>query len=115
MTQEALAYYTEHFNKQEGQKYPCSNQSVVCGVITNDRDKALEFMSGKEVVKKREHCDRIEWVLPNGETWLWRKWNENCRGYRFYKIAVDWFIADEIFELLVMPRCKSYCCSMEVI
>ena len=42
---------------------------------------------------------------------MWRRQNENCKGYRFYKVAIDKNINDEIFDLLVLP----YCCSMEII
>ena len=30
---------------------------------------------------------------------MWRRWNENCKGYRFYKVAIDKNINDEIFDL----------------
>lgn len=115
MDREVLEHYVEHFNKQAGQKYPCSNQVVVCGVITRDKDKALDFMKDKEFVKKREKYDCVEWTLTNGERWHWRKWNEGCRGYRFYKIAIDENISDRMFNFFVRPYCSLYCCSMEII
>ena len=90
-----LEYYREYFNKQKGRKYPCSNQIVRCAIVTNDRDKVVDFMSDKEVVKKLERKDYAAWLLDNGEQWIWHKWNENCRGYRFYKVAVDKNIKDE--------------------
>ena len=46
-----LEHYREYFNKQKGRKYPCSNQIVRCAIVTNDRDKVVDFMSDKEVVK----------------------------------------------------------------
>lgn len=52
-----LEYYREYFNKQKDRKYPCSNQIVCCAIVTNDRDKAVNFMSDKEVVKKLERKD----------------------------------------------------------
>ena len=110
-----LEHYREYFNKQKGRKYPYSNQIVRCAIVTNDRDKAIDLMNDKEVVKKLERKDYAAWLLDNGEQWIWHKWNENCRGYRFYKVAVDKNINDEIFDLLVLPCCANYCCSMEII
>lgn len=114
MDREILKHYVDHFNRQEGRKHPCSNQTVLCGIITDDREKALDFMKNEEFLERQEYYNRIHWRLPNGERWEWRKWNDNIRGYRFYKIAIDENISDEIFRVLVLPRCNSYCCSMEI-
>ena len=38
MDRKILEHYVEHFNKQDVRQYPCSNQIVVCAVITKDRD-----------------------------------------------------------------------------
>ena len=51
---EILERHREYYNKQEGRKYPCSNQIVRCGVFTSDRDKAIEFMKDKDIIEKRE-------------------------------------------------------------
>ena len=110
-----LEYYREYFNKQKGRKYPCSNQIVRCAIVTNDRDKAIDLMRNKKVVKKLERKDYAVWLLDNREQWMWHRWNENCRGYRFYKVVVDKNINDEIFDLLVLPCGANYCCSMEII
>ena len=115
MKREVLEQYSEYFNNQKGQNYPCSNQVVLCGIVTDDRDKAIEFMKDKEFVEKRERYNQIDWILANGERWLWRIWYANCRGYRFYKIAIDENISDKIFDNLIKPSCVSYCCSMEII
>jgi hypothetical protein len=115
VNREHLKYWAEYYNKQEGRKYPCSNQTVICGIITDDRDKALNFMKDKEFIRKHELLDQIVWVLPNGEIWKWRNWNETIRGYRFYKVAVDENVNDELFEFLILPLCSLYCCSMEII
>ena len=56
-----LEHYREYFNKQKGRKYPCSNQIVRCAIVTNDRDKVVNFMSDKEVVKKLERKDYTAW------------------------------------------------------
>ncbi|MBQ2883827.1 MAG: hypothetical protein IJE43_08665 [Alphaproteobacteria bacterium] len=112
---EILEGYRDSFNKQEGRKYPCSNQIVVCGVFTEDRNKAIEFMKDKDVVDKRERRDEIIWRLSNGEKWMWRHWNEYFRGYRFYKVAVDRDIDAKLFEYIILPYTSFYCCSFEII
>lgn len=114
---EELEEIRDFFNKQEGRKYPCSNQIVLCGIVTDDKEKAIEFMKDKPVVEKREY-DRgkeIMWFLDNGEKWLWRTWNESCRGYRFYKVAVDKNISKELLDFFIMPYASMYCCSFEII
>lgn len=112
-----LEYIRDHFNKQEGCKYPCSNQCVRCGIVTDDKEKAIKFMENKSVVEKREydHGNVIKWFLENDEIWLWRNWNCNCRGYRFYKVAVDKNISRELLDLFVIPFASMYCCSFEII
>ena len=112
---EVLEDYKKHFDKQTGRKYPYSNQIVLCGIITADKNKAIDFMKDKNVVDKKERRDEIIWFLDNGEKWMWRNWNINHRGYRFYKIAVDKVIEMELFKLVVVPKCSSYCCSFEII
>lgn len=115
MTHETLDYYAKYFNSQPGQKYPCSNQVVLCGIVTSDRNKAIDFMKDKDFLEKRERRNQIDWLLSNGERWIWRTWNEACKGYRFYKIVIDRNISNELFETLIHPCCGSYCCSMEII
>lgn len=117
MNREVLERYVEHFNNQEGRPYPCSNQIVVCGVITKDKDKALSVMEKKGAIIKSRYSGfvkgHIEWEL-NNERWLWKNWNENYRGYRFYKILIDENIDEELFRFAT-TRAGSYCCSMEII
>ena len=112
---EELERFREYYNKQEGRNYPCSNQIVRCFIVTNDKDKATEYMKDKNVIKKIEAYDRIEWILENGERWMWRYWNDNARGYRIYKMAIDKFIDKDLFYCVILPRCATYCCSVEII
>ena len=112
---EELKKFKEYYDKQEGQKYPCSNQIVKCGIITTNRNLAIDFMKDKEVVKKWERKDEIMWELDNGEQWLWKNWNINCRGHRFYKVAIDKMIDRNLFDCLVRPYCGLYCCSVDII
>ena len=113
MDREILEHYVEYFNKQKGSPYPCSNQIVLCGVITKDKDKALSVMKEKGAVIKRQSYNSIEWEL-NNERWLWTTWNKHARGYRFYKILIDENIDEELF-LFARVKSSLYCCSMEVI
>ena len=113
MDKEILEHYVEYFNKQEGNPHPVSNQIVICGVMTEDRDKALSVMEEKGAVIRRQNYNYIEWKL-NNEIWVWRYWNKSLRGYRFYKVIVDEDINDELFQYTVI-HCSSYCCSMEIV
>ena len=36
---------SDFFNNQEGQNYPCSNQIVICGFVTEDNSKWKEFIN----------------------------------------------------------------------
>lgn len=113
MDREILEHYVEYFNKQKGSPYPCSNQIVLCGVITKDKDKALYVMKENGAVIKRQSYNSIEWEL-NNERWLWTTWNNGARGYRFYKILIDENIDEELF-FFARVRSSLYCCSMEII
>ena len=55
------------------------------------------------------------WELDSGEQWLWKDWNINCRGYRFYKVAIDKMVDKKLFYEFVYPYCSLYCCSVELI
>lgn len=112
---EELMRLKEYYDKQEGRKYPCSNQVVICGIITEDRNLAIDFMKDKNIVKKRERKDEIIWELDNGEYWKWKHWSENCRGQRFHKVAIDKFINEDLLHHVILPSCANYCCSVEII
>lgn len=113
MDQEILEYYVEHFNKQKGQPYPCGNQTVICAIITNNKDTALSVMEEKGATLRKQSRDRIEWEL-NNEIWRWQNWNWNNRGYRFYKLIVDKNIDEELFHC-VKVQGALYCRYMEII
>lgn len=114
VNQEVLEHYVEYYNKQEGRKFPCSNQIVTCGIITDDKDKALTVMDKKGAIVKLQSHHKIEWEL-NNEKWIWRNWNESCRGCRLYKVIVDENVDENVFRYLVSPLCANYCCSFEII
>lgn len=112
---ERLQQIAEYYNKQEGSKYPCSNQIVCCGIVTNDREKAINFMKDKDVIEKRETSNSIKWFLNNGEIWVWRNWNDLIRGDRLYKVAIDRWTDENMLNMIILPKCSSYCYSMEII
>ena len=112
---ERLQQIAEYYNKQEGSKYPCSIQIVCCGIVTNDREKAINFMKDKDVIEKRETSNSIKWFLNNGEIWVWRNWNDLIRGDRLYKVAIDRWTDENMLNMIILPKCSSYCCSMEII
>lgn len=70
-------------------------------------------MRGTDAIMTRNDNNCIEWYL-NNERWLWKNWNTDYRGYRFYKVIIDENIDDELFRF-VTALCGSYCCSMEII
>lgn len=109
---EKLQKCKEYFDKQDGRKFPCSNQIVVCAIITKDTDKAFSIMEKKGAIIKRRSRNHIEWEL-NNERWLWTNWNMNHRGYRFYKIIVDEDVDEDLFEYAISYS-GFYCCSMEI-
>lgn len=113
MEREKLEKFKEYYDNQKGQPYPCSNQTVLCGVITYDRDKALSIMEDKGAVKMVVGRDYIKWTL-NNEIWTWRNWSLNSRGNRFYKIIVDENIDENLF-IWMRCYCGFYCCSVEIV
>lgn len=113
MNREELEHYVEYFNKQKGRPYPCSNQTVVCAVITQDIDKALSTMEEKGAIITRHGNNQIEWQL-NNERWLWKNWNTDWRGYRFYKLIIDKDIDERMFYWAIV-KAGLYCCSMEIL
>ncbi len=113
MDKEILEHYVKYFNNQKGRPYPVSNQIVTCAIITQDRDKALSVMRGKDAIMTRNNNDCIEWYL-NNERWLWKKWNTDYRGYRFYKCIIDQNIDERLLHWAT-AYAGPYCCSMEIL
>lgn len=113
MNREELEHYAEYFNKQKGSPYPCSNQIVVCGVMTRDINKALSVMESKGAIIKMRGNNNIVWELDN-EIWYWKRWNEMMRGHRFHKVIVDKDVDENLFRWTRI-FCASYCCSMEIV
>lgn len=115
ISQEKLYAYKSYIDNQTGKKYPCSNQNVVCGIVTRDKNKAIRFMKNKNVAYKFISKNEIIWFLHNGEKWIWRQWNINIRGIRFYKIAMDMCVDIDLFHDFIIPCCSLYCCHVDII
>ncbi len=102
---------SDHFNNQEGDKYPCSNQIVLCGFVTDDNNKWEEFIRQNKnniaILRKREIR------FKNGERWIRVPISESVRGYRYYKIKVDTNINEDFLDQIILPCCEHYCCSFE--
>ena len=114
MDRKILERKAEFYNKQVGRKFPCSNQIVSCGVITDDKDKAIAIMEEKGATMGWQSVkNRIEWMLDN-EKWIWRNWNESAKSFRFYKVIVDKNIDESVFHH-IEPLLANYCCSFEIV
>lgn len=114
MELEELERFRDYYNKQEGRAYPCSNQIVRCAIVVSDKDKAESIMKEKGATKVRELLHGIEWNLDN-ERWIWRRWGENSRGFRFYKLILDKNVDDDLYLNVIRHCCANYCCSVELV
>lgn len=109
-----LERFRDYYNQQEGQMYPCSNQIVRCAIVVSDKDKAESIMKEKGAVKVLEQSYGIDWNLGN-EQWIWRKWGESSRGFRFYKLILDKNVDDDLYLDVIRHCCANYCCSVELV
>ena len=113
-----LQHYKNIYEQRKGQKEPCSNQVVLCGIFTKDIEKAKKYIKAKniEIIKELKNLDSPEWILSNGERWkVFKHWNEYYRGYRYYKLAIDSDIDIAIFLNGIRPYATHYCCSLDII
>lgn len=98
-------------NKQEGRKYPCSNQIVICGFFSTDEDWNNFVNNNLNKIKIRQK-DRV--VFENKERWHHFSYVDySHRGYRFFKIKVSRNINREIFLNYIYPYCSLYCKEIE--
>lgn len=111
MTEEEMKSISGKINKQEGRKYPCSNQNVVCGFFSTYEDWNNFVNNNLDKIKIRQK-DRV--VFSNEERWYHFSYaNYSCRGYRFFKIKVSRNINREIFLNYIYPYCSLYCKEIE--
>lgn len=57
----------KHFNQQEGQPYPCSNQIVTNGFFTEDENKWKQFLKNNKIKEYRKNNVLFE----NEERWYY--------------------------------------------
>lgn len=111
MTEEEMKLISERINKQEGRKYPCSNQIVVCGFFSTDKEWNNFVNNNLDKIKTRQK-DRV--IFVNKEQWYHFNYiNYSQRGYRFYKIKVSRNVNRELFLNCIYPYCSLYCKEIE--
>lgn len=111
MTEEEMKLISGKINKQEGRKYPCSNQIVVCGFFSTDEDWN-NFVNNNLDKIKIQQKDRV--VFANKEQRChFNPVNYSQRGYRFFKIKVSCNINRKIFLNRIYPYCSLYCKEIE--
>ena len=111
MTEEEMKLISERINKQEGRKYPCSNQIVVCGFFSTDEEWNNFVNNNLDKIKTRKK-DRV--IFANKEQWYHFNYiNYSQRGYRFYKIKVSHNVNRELFLNCIYPYCLLYCKKIE--
>lgn len=98
-------------NNQEGQNYPCSNQRVCCGFVTDDNNKWNNFIK-----QNKNYIERLmqrDVVFKNKEHWVKIPTSDFVRGRRYYKIKIDKNIDIKFLEQVILPCCANYCCELE--
>lgn len=111
MTEEEMKLISERINKQEGRKYPCSNQIVVCGFFSTDEEWNNFVNNNLDKIKTRQK-NRV--IFANKEQWYHFDYiNYSQRGYRFYKIKVSRNVNRELFLNCIYPYCSLYCKEIE--
>ena len=117
LSEKEKQYFINYFNLQIGQSYPCSNQYVICGIITNTQKQAINYMN--KYPQYQLICksyNQLVWKNSiTNERWQWVPIASNIRGYRFYKIKISSNITKEDFYGKILPYCSFYCKNMEFI
>lgn len=115
MDRERLKNIADFYNHQEKDYPPLGGRKVVCGVVINNKEKAIKIMEDKKAIVKHQSKHQIVWKI-NDEEWIWvADWGASCKGRRFYKVIIDQDIDKYIFNYLIQPRLANYCCSFEVV
>lgn len=103
-----------YFNQQQGRKYPCSNQIVICAYITDNPQEIYDYLNKNNIIPIRVSKTRIEWQ-ENNERWIWLPIAWNTKGYRLYKVKISKnYNNEKILKEIIIPCCSLYCCSWEV-
>ena len=117
LSEKEKQHYTNYYNCQEGRSYPCSNQIVICGVITHTQEQAIDYMNAyPEYQLIRQSYSQLIWINQiTNQRWIWICPNVNIKGHRFYKVKISSMIGKKEFYERILPCCALYCCSMEFI
>lgn len=111
MTEVEMKLISERINKQNGRKYPYSNQIVICGFFSTKEDWN-NFVNDNLDRIKIQRKDEV--IFENKERWCHFSYIDySQRGYRFYKIKVSRNINREIFLDCIYPYCSLYCKEIE--
>lgn len=111
MTQEEMDMISENINKQQGRKYPCSNQIVVCGFFASEEAWNKFVKDNLENIKIRR---KNEFVFINDERWIHFSYLDySQRGYRFYKLKVSHDIDYHLFFESIYSCSYPYCKEIE--
>lgn len=116
MTQEERDKISNHFSKQEGQPYHCSNQVVICGFVTLHHSDWERFVHDNKdkIARQYRNTERKSILLKNNERWVWiNLFDDSIRGYRFYKVLADKNISRKVIGEKILPLCSFYCKSFE--
>lgn len=117
LSEKEKQHYINFYNCQEGRPYACSNQVVICGIITHTQEQAIDYMNAyPEYQLIRQSHNQLIWInQTTNQEWKWVRPNVNARGYRFYKVKISSIIEKNDFYERILPCCALYCCNMEFI
>lgn len=98
---------------QIGQDFPCSNQTVLNGIILRESSRKEAFeQSYPHFIPTGTKS--IGYFDPYTDTyWKVVTLSDKMRGYRFYRAIVDSTIDDEPMLLMAWPCMTGYCCKVE--
>ena len=105
----------KEFQNSKGQKYPCSNQIVLCGYISSKEQWEDFFNSTK--LQDIVYCSRDTIRLKNGELWKYInfKRKEFPREYRYYKLYITRNVDEAQFYNCIYPYTGFYCKELKFI
>lgn len=116
INKELQEYIKEWISKQQGRKYPCSNQIVINSICLRDpsRVEVFEQIYPHFICYRRNKIEGNRYINSRTEE-LWRVLfcRESIRGYRHYKVIIDSTIDEDVLGTLLLPCMTDYCCSVD--
>lgn len=101
-------------DKQEGQKHPCSNQSVRKIIYVKQFDETVEkYLENIGATMWNRKDNFIRKIDIGDEKWIALAVNQMGRGFRAYEAKVDSRIDDYSFQAFVSPQLSTYCHKVE--